>query len=89
MSAGQSDRHNQICACQNTTNRIFVPVNDRDRLLFWITGFELAELLTKGTYLPHCQSSALNKPLLFSAICLPISVPLFFTLSTAFPFSIP
>jgi hypothetical protein len=59
------------------------------RLLFWITGFELAELLTKGTYLPHCQSSALNKPLLFSAICLPISVPLFFTLSTAFPFSIP
>jgi hypothetical protein len=33
MSAGQSDRHNQICACQNTTNRVFVPVNDRDRTL--------------------------------------------------------
>ena len=36
MSAGQSDGHNQICACQNTTNpanRVFVPVNDRDRML--------------------------------------------------------
>jgi hypothetical protein len=34
MSAGQSDRHNQICAFQNTTNRVFVPVNDRDGRLF-------------------------------------------------------
>jgi hypothetical protein len=33
MSAGQSDRHNQICACQNNTNRVFVPVNDCDRTL--------------------------------------------------------
>jgi hypothetical protein len=33
MCAGQSDRHNQICACQNTANRVFVPVNDRDRTL--------------------------------------------------------
>ena len=39
-----------------------------------------------NTYFGHCQSSALNKPLLFSAICFPISAPLFLTLST-FPFS--
>jgi hypothetical protein len=33
MQTGQIDRHNQICACQNTRNYVFVQVNDRDRTL--------------------------------------------------------
>jgi hypothetical protein len=33
MQTGQSDRHIPSCACQNTRNHVFVPVNDRDRTL--------------------------------------------------------
>ena len=35
-------------------------------------------------YLLHCQSSALNRPLLFSAKPLPISVPPFLKISPSF-----
>ena len=33
MQTGQSDRHIPSCACQNTRNHVFVPVNDCDQML--------------------------------------------------------
>jgi hypothetical protein len=66
MSAGQSDRHNQICACQNTANRVFVPVNDRDRTLISRLALSMVYSLTEK--LGNCALKISNRTLLVYSV---------------------
>ena len=57
MQTGQSDRHDQSCACQNTRNHVFVPVNDRDRTFISRLGGYQGNPLCRALILELIQSN--------------------------------
>jgi hypothetical protein len=74
MQTGQSDRHNQSCACPNTRNHVFVLVNDCDQTLIsrlawdyrWYVGFSYFVGFLMGKLFPCHKLNSNN--IIFTAL---------------------